>query len=219
MAKIRESALIEGLSGRIGNRVMVPMPSGTIVRGRPRYKRPLTEVQIAANERLALIAKAWNELTPEQADAWRKFAKSLARRDQFTMTNYPSTAYMAFSQLSLKFAQMHPGQPLPTHPPTEPFDYELPTVTVTPTPGGILWHSTTPNLPGNTTELLIEHLANPRRSPKGRPNSLCFHQFTVAQPTVQTLLEPGTYVAYERVCHLASGQSWGLEEIGLVTVS
>lgn len=81
MAKIKYSALVSEMSGKLNGSVMAKNRSGNYVRTKITPVNPQTPAQVAARNRLSFFSSAWKGLTQGQRDAWNGSV------DDWTKTN------------------------------------------------------------------------------------------------------------------------------------
>ncbi len=137
MARVATGALLEGVSGQIGGGVVVTGRSGLVLRRRSVFRKGSTPAQRTANARFAAAMAAFNALTPDQADAWDRYARTLVRTNPLTGEPYQPTGVNAFVALATKVLQVDPGAAVPVLPPGgdyvgDPVTFE---VSVVPGPG------------------------------------------------------------------------------------
>jgi hypothetical protein len=84
--------------------------------------------------------------------------------------------------------------------------------------GGIRWTASAPNDPDTVTELLIQELKSPRRSPQKIYTSAAFHQFVDGSLSFDLSLEPGTYATAYRFVRLSTGQMTEVIPIEVLTI-
>ncbi len=75
-----------------------------------------------------------------------------------------------------------------------------------------------PNGLGSVTELLVQRLANARRSPTDRYTSAAFARFVPGGLTAFLPLEPGVYALATRPVLATTGQMRGLSPLGVLEV-
>lgn len=81
MTKIKYSALVESMSGKLNGSVMSKNKSGHYIRTKTTPSNPQTSFQTAVRNSLASIAQAWRGLTDTQRKSWNTVV------DQFQRTN------------------------------------------------------------------------------------------------------------------------------------
>lgn len=70
MAKVKYSALVSGMSGKLNGSVMAKNKAGDYIRTKVTPTNPQTTAQVAARNRLATWAQAWRGITQAQRNAW-----------------------------------------------------------------------------------------------------------------------------------------------------
>ncbi len=211
------------LAGKAGQTVFVRRRDGTIgVRVRTTPDDPRTPAQQAQRSRMALAGAAWRRLTGDQVDAWRRYAQSLGPQPTPKGGAQPLCASTAFTRLALKYLEVNTGSEPPVAPPTAPFYGDGVSVTASAPAGSgqVAFAASAPNSPGVTTELLLQPLRSPARTPTPRGyRSAGFAAFSVGSLSVSLAAEPGAYApAYRFVC-VATGQASRLIPLGVVEVS
>ncbi len=218
MAKATLSARLSELSGGLGEFAIVPTSSGSVFRHKPRYRRPVSSAQREALDRLGQANALWAGFDQAHADAWRRYAQSLSAASGSDRTPRATIGYRAFVGLATKFMQVNPGAPVPTVPPSTVFIPEMPLIQAAVVAGGIRFTASSWNAPGQTTELLIQPLANVRRQPGTRYTSAGFHVFAPGSPTFVLGLGRGVYACAIRPVERATGRQGLVMPVGVVLV-
>ncbi|MCW5947255.1 MAG: hypothetical protein KIT74_09530 [Fimbriimonadales bacterium] len=219
MARARLGMAFQDVRGTMGNQVLVLTRSGLVVRGKPRYKFPVSPATRAQTERMKAAAEVWNSLTIEQVEAWRRYGETQRRVDPVTLKEYTQTANTAFVGLSTKFLQASPGGAIPLLPPVSEFIGDSIVLTVAPvSPGVVRFAASGPNAPDVITEIMMQRLPNIRRSPKPFYASAAFHVFESGALEFDMELDAGVYAFAYRFVRLSTGQSVEPWLLGVVEV-
>ena len=165
MAVIDLSVIAEGMSGRAGSADFANTKNGTIVRPHPKRNNPNTPAQQAACEKMTYVTRLYSTLTPEQIDEWRTYAADNPRPSKRTGTIRPLSGINAFTALTTKFLQIHPGADVPLVPPAVPFPGDAVIVTAEGGEGAIVFTANGANAEGVQTELLLQPLRSSSRLP------------------------------------------------------
>jgi hypothetical protein len=135
----------------------------------------------------------------------------------------PSSAYIGdavsvgVSELSGASAQTAP-HPLTPSPPEGRGGTVRRFAVVGAAEGGIRWTASAPNDADTVTELLIQELKSPRRSPQKIYTSAAFHQFVDGALMFDLSLDPGTYATAYRFVRLSTGQMTEVIPIEVLTI-
>ena len=206
-----------GLHGRLTNVYFAQTPYGTQMRAFPTRRAPATPGELAQQDRVRLIGRAWSALEPEAMFRWRAFAES-------GMTGEPGarrgglSGYNAFSRLAGARLRALPQDPIPSEPPTAPFFGDAPALTVE---GGaaVTFRASGPNAQGVATEILLQPLANGGRKPRPKGYaSAGFVGFAAGDLEATASVAPGWYACAYRFLRLESGQETALAPCGVVRV-
>jgi hypothetical protein len=220
MARATLNAMLQQLSGKVGNAVWVRSREGQIVRQRVTPENPDTPAQIAARGRLTTVTQIFRGFTPAQEAAWEAYAETLPERDPVTGKSTVRTAINAFVALATKYLQATPGGTVPTTPPTTPFAGENITLTATAAAGKVTFTASAPNSLGVKTELLLQRLATQNRNPqKGAYRSKAFVAFALGSLSFDVNVPAGWYAAGYRFVKLNTGQATDLVPIGVSQVT
>lgn len=208
MAKVRQSVVVGGLSGRVGNAVFVATPGGTVLRDRPFVSDPQTPAQVAARERVRLLARVFRSLDLAEAQAWRAAAQGLGL-----------SAQQYFNRLGVRFLAANPAGTVPRMPPAFLFPGDAVRFVVSAGPGGVVVTADRANAPGVVTEILIQKLPSVHcRTYLSRYRNAGFVAFGAGE--TKTLPQrPGVFAVATRFVYAPTGQStelieWGLVEVG-----
>lgn len=219
MARARLSMAFEDVRGRMGQSVVSRTQGGLVTKRLPKYKYPKIPAVEQGAERMRQANAAWNELTLAQAQAWQGYAETLFRTDPITGTRYAMSAKSAFIALTTKLLQMHPSQPIPAWPPLDGFIGDGVGLEVSsPHSHVVRFSASGPNSPGVVTELMVQKLANVRRSPSKFYKSLVFHAFEPGALTLDVTLDPGVYAFAYRFVRATTGQMTPMVGLGTVEV-
>lgn len=218
MPKIQLNPLFEGAVGQFNGYVVGKGRTGLVLRRKPTYRRTLSPAQREGAERMRLVSSAWNELTFEQAEAWRLYAKEVVRHRSLDGRPYRMTGQTAFVGLGTKVLQVDPGAPIPLWPPTEEFVPDTIPVTADPTPGAIRFTAEAANTPGTLTELMVQKLASRLRQPGNAYVAAAFVAFTEGALSADVPLPPAPYACAFRFVEKSTGRTTLYVPIGTVEV-
>jgi hypothetical protein len=211
MARATLSVLLDNLTGSAGTITFYSRRGQTRIRARNKPTQPNTADQIQARQRMAAAAKAWLQLTPTQVLAWEDFAPD------------GQTGNTVFVGLATKFFQIASfsgtSPDFPQSPPSPPYSPTRLTIAVTPGAGQIELRATASNPAGTSTEVLIQPLLSPHRTPNPRNYKTRAFIDLVANQNTPADLAPGTYAIATRQVRRATGESAPLLPAGIVTVS
>ena len=219
MAKATPGPLLTQIRGRIGNEVAIKGRNGLVLRGRPTYKRPTQLIQQTVQNRMTQVMAAYNTLTREQAMQWNAYASTLTRSGDTDNAPTHPTGQNVYVGLASKFLQVNPTGTVPLAPPTSPYFGDTLTVTLSGGTGQLLFTASAANAPDTRTELLVQKLKTPRRSPVPFYKSTAFVAFTPAVLTYALPSAPGWYACACRFVNSATGQMTTQVAIGIVEVT
>jgi hypothetical protein len=230
MAKARFSMAFEEAAGNLGANVVVRGKSGPVVRRQAVYKRRSTPEQLVQEGRLKAVAAIWSEFGAAEAQAWNAYAATIEKRDSVTGVVYSPSGYNAFSALALRILQMDASAAVPHWPPSGTFAGDEIIVDLrfsiddlgtflSVRSGAITFEASGANVPGVVTELMIQKLANVRRTPTTQYKSAAFVAFDTTHLTADVPVEPGIYACAFRFVERATGRATGIQTLGVVTVS
>ncbi|MCW5936202.1 MAG: hypothetical protein KIT11_02710 [Fimbriimonadaceae bacterium] len=223
MAKMRPGALVEGLSGTLGNAVVVRFGDGRVqVRQKVTPRNPRTPLQEAARERLTRAARLFRTLNPEEALSWHAYARREA--EQLTANGQPADprAQSAFVRLATKILQVDPEATPPRTPPAASFLGDALVVTAAPLPlaplgergqggEGVRFTASAPNAPGVVTELLLQPLRTSLSRPDpGKYRTQTFATFTQGVLSRDVTAPQGWHAPAYRFVFPATGQASSL---------
>lgn len=220
------------VSGRVGDLVFLPQKNGRfIVRRMPSRLPRRTLGQKAASSRMTRAAAAWRTLGFAEAEQWDAYAATVGRK-----------AYNAFIGLAAKRLQVLPDAPIPSLPPTTPFQGDGIVVAVqaslpaktdvaveasrsagtearTTFEPGLTFSADAPNAPGVVTELLLQRLRGSLRKPVAKSYvSKGFVAFAPGTREATVPVPPGVYACAVRFIRVASGQEAAILPLGKVVV-
>lgn len=207
-----------GLSGTLGDAVLVRGKNGQFVRRRPTYRRPTSAGQATAAARLDAATTYYTTFTADEAEAWRTWAKTQKRYDAETGKTTTPVGYNLYCKLACKFLQVNPNGAIPRLPPTTSSLSGLPFLTIAATPTGVLVIASRANEPGVVTEILIQTLANARRTPTARYIHAAFVPFVGEGLSFELELPTGWYAFEAGAVRVASGQQSVRNRLGVVGV-
>lgn len=220
MAKAKLGALLQDLSGKVGNAVFVKSKEGPVVRVRTSPTNPKTTAQVAARARLSTVSKIFKGFNATQEAAWDNYASTLTHKDSITSKRFTPTAITAFTALGTKFLQVNPTGTVPTTPPTSSYSGDIITLTALASTGKITFTASAANALPNKTELLLQPLKSRNRNPqKGAYRSQAFVAFTAGSLSADVVVPPGYYAAAYRFVNLMTGQETALVPIGVHQVT
>ena len=179
--------------------------------------------------RMERAGSAWENLSDESVEAWRRFAKGLVRKGSVSGDRYHPVAFNVFSGLFCKLQQIHPDAPVPLWPPFRSFAGDGITVSVAPLPqpplrdeplgeGAILYTASGANAAGVLTELLYQRLPGRHRLPKAKYKSGGFWAFSEGDLQYLLEVEPGWYHCAYAFVEASSGRTTGVVPLGTVHV-
>ncbi len=90
MAKVKFSALISGMSGKLNGSVFATNRGGAYLRTKVTPINPNTAAQSAARNLLTSFSQGWKNLTQTQRDAWNAAVDSWTRTDIFGDIRVPT---------------------------------------------------------------------------------------------------------------------------------
>jgi hypothetical protein len=220
MAKAKLGALLQDLSGKVGNAVFVKSREGTVVRARVSPTNPNTPSQQAARARLTTVSKIYKGFNATQEAAWDNYAGSIKHKDEITGKSQSPTAMNAFCGLGTKFLQVTPGGTVPTTPPANSFSGDSITLTALAGTGKVTFTATGGNTVGTKTELLLQPLKSRNRNPqKGGYRTKSFVSFVPGTLSFDVNVPPGYYAAAYRFVNTTTGQETALVPIGVSQVT
>lgn len=220
MAKAKLNAMLQELTGSVGNAVWQRSREGQIVRQKVTPSQPDTPGQLAARARLTTVSRIYKGFTATQEQAWENYAKSIHEEDDVTGKSTTPTAMNAFTKLGCKFLQATPNGTVPTTPPTSPYNGDNLTVTATAGVGKVTFTASAANALGTKTELLLQPLASRNRNPqKNGYRSKMIHQFMTGSLSQDVTVPPGFYAAAYRFINVSTGQFTDLIPIGVSQVT
>lgn len=219
MAYVLESAGMGKQSGVIGDMVLVQTEGGTIARARPRGSRRRSEGQIAQGRRIELAGWAWQDLSMEEAQAWRTYALEQAAALPVGSRKRLASARSLFSGLGSKYLQIHGGREMPRLPPTGRFLGDAIGVTVSAEGRLLGFVADASNREGVRTEILAQSLTCPHNM--ARPKSYVSLGFASMEAGVPVVRDPGygaSWACAVKFVEASTGRQTGLIEIGRATV-
>jgi hypothetical protein len=125
MPKVRRPLNSDGVTGKMDEETVFSSRLGKTYRKRYAVpKQPNSESQKESKKTFAWAIKTWQrELTDEDREAWRAFARKNKEVDPFTLTQIKPPAHALY----LRFASQakHAGYPAPKRPPSGPRPRQL----------------------------------------------------------------------------------------------
>lgn len=234
MARAALSLPFSGLSGSLGDTIIVQKPDGPQVRRRTPVRKGRTPAQDAARRRMEGVSRAWAVLDEAAFSAWGRYALARAWRNPATGAIVVPKAYCLFCGLAAKARQVDPSRSLERFmPPARPFTGDgIRVVAQASPPANPAFAGTEPrattealsfssdraNAPGIVTELLTQTLVNARRAAyKDKYVSRGFVAFAGAE-TVEVALEPGAWACAFRFVRPETGEETALVELGVLSL-
>jgi len=201
------SIMFEDLRGKAGSVVLQKGRSGLSVKPRVTGKNPRTPAQQAVRGYMAKAAQTYRSLTPAQLAAWQAYAQTVTHVNEVEGNSYHPAANSVFAGLAVKFLQMNPTGAVPTTPPASAFIGDSITVTAaSPSAGTVVFTASGSNTLGVTTELLLQPLKSPARTPNPKDYRTKAFQAFASVTTKSLTVPPGTYAAAYRFVKTATGQ-------------
>lgn len=215
MAKATTGILMGGLSGKAGTVVFVRGALGdTYVRTRVRPRNPRTPAQMQLRAFMTEAGQVWRGMTVAEVAKWKDYAKVAGGDNR-------NNAITLFTGLAVKFRQAGGTGPIPVAPPSQRFTGDGIRVTAdTPAPGRLRFTASGANTADVLTELLVQPLPSPHRSPTQRLfRPLSFVGFTPGSLSFEATLPAGFYGCAVRFVKASTGQMSDFVPLGVVTVS
>ncbi len=245
MAKLESAPLIGGMSGQLGNVVLVSQPSGTVMRERVIPRNPRSAAQHAWRTAIKRAGEAYRSLTLEQYQAWEQYCQSIAKPGERMVP-----VVQVFMRLGAKAWQVgdfgdaseHKGHQEPTltpaheasptlslgkgegslglvplWPPTVPFGGDSLVVSVSAVPGGVRFTASGPNAEGVVTELLLQRTTS-LFAASYDAHYRCKGFVTFDEPTADVAVPPGFYACAIRFVKMATGEQTAIMRLGTVKV-
>lgn len=219
MARARLANLYPEASGGFGPWIVAHGRTGPVVRRRRVYRRVASPGQQAQALRLKDAAALWSSLEPDEAQAWNLYARGLTRRNPVSGRTYAPTGFNTFSGYAMTLLHLDPESEIPALPPDAPFEGDAVRVALLRKPGAARFVADAPNSDGIVTELLLQRLATPRRSPTRQYRTAGFVAFAAGGLSRDVPVEPGTYAGAARFIERATGRVAGMRTLGMVTVA
>jgi hypothetical protein len=213
-------ALIAGLSGTIGNAVIVRYGDGSVhVRQRVVPSDPRTALQVAARERMRRAATIFRQLSPAQARAWQDYAERLACQAPPNGPRPDPRGQSSFVKLTTKLLQVDPGAAVPLEPPVAAFVGDSATVSAEGSSLGVTFTASGPNSAGVVTELLLQPLRTSlSRAYLEKLRTQGFVAFAPGSLSATAPAVPGWYAPAYRFVLAATGQTSPLVVLPAVAV-
>jgi hypothetical protein len=210
----------EDLRGKAGTVVVSKGRSGLVIRPRKSGANPRTAPQEAIRSQLARAAVAYRALTPAQVQAWKNYAKTIVKVNPVNGQTYNPAANSLFCGLAAKLLQVNPNASIPTAPPSSSFTGDSIPITATAGVGKITFSTTQANSTGVVTELLLQPLASPNRTPTSRGyRTKAFQAFAIGNLSREIAAPPGFYAAAYRFVKTATGQATNLIPLNITQVT
>ena len=120
MSKVRKPLLSDGATGKMDEETVFSSRLGKTYRKRyAKPNQPDSESQKESKKTFAWAIKAWQkELTEEDREAWRAFARKNKEMDPFTLTQVKPPAHTLFLRYATQAKRA--GYPAPKRPPQGP---------------------------------------------------------------------------------------------------
>ena len=220
MARVRTAGFIGGLSGTTGGAVFVARRDGSVlVRERPTFSNTPTTAQTDCKEAMAKASAAFRALDPEEARAWKAFARILAKQRAASGRSGTVSAQNIFVGLAFKLYQMDPAAVPPRTPPQEDFTGDGVVVSAAADGAEIVFQALSPNSPNVATELLVQELRTAATDPalRGYRNA-AFVQFAPGSLSAAVPSAPGWHATAVRFVNRTTGQTSAVVELAVVRV-
>lgn len=220
MAKAELSVLMNDISGKAGTVVFVKGRDGTYVRPRIKPANPNTPAQEAVRNNLRRAAIAYRTMTPTQVAAWKNYALSQHVDNPQVGHNPNKTAINAFVELAAKFLQVNPTGTIPLTPPTSSFAGDNLAITASAGVGKVTFATLTPNSANTKTELMLQKLTSPNRTPQPHKYvSKGFVAFASGSLSADVNVPAGYYAAAYRYVNTVTGQMTDITPLNVNTVT
>jgi hypothetical protein len=208
MAKTQLGILVEDIRGKAGNTVFTKTKDGIVVKPRVTPANPDTPAQRQVRENLSKAATTWRNFTASQVQAWKNYAQHQLRTNPVNSRKRKQNPMNAFVELAAKFLQVDPSGTIPTTPPTAGYSGDTIAITATAGTGKVTFEASAANSANTTTELLLQPLAGPNRTPqKNAYRSKGFFQFESGSLEHDIEVPPGYYAAAYRFVNKQTGQA------------
>ena len=218
MARAKLGAILQDVRGGLGETVAANGRSGAVLRRKPTYKYPDLPALEPAKQRMSGAMTLWNSLSRSQAMAWNTYAAGLTYHNKTTGQPYAPTGLNVFSGLANKFLQVHPALTPPIIPPSGGFAGDAVKVSAAGGAGAIAFTASAANGANVLTELLIQPLLTPRRSPGNFYKSAGFVGFIAGHLAQNVAVSAGTYACAYRFVNALTGQATAPVPVGVAAV-
>lgn len=219
MAKIAYGATVSNVRGKIGVTVYSAGRSGATARIRKSGSNPRTTAQQDVRRYFTTASETFKTMTSAQVADWDAYAQSLTLHNPVSGEAYHPAAINTFVALGSKFLQINPTGTLPMNPPTAPFRGDTITVTAENTADGITFTASGANALHVKTELLVQKLASPNRTPTNDAyRSQGFVAFASGSLTFALNLPGGAYGVAYRFVNALTGQETLLQVLPVIVV-
>lgn len=209
----------EDLRGKAGTVVLTKGRSGLVVKPRVKGRNPQSPAQQAIRKNLARASAAYRNLTSTQVAAWKAYAASQVKTNPVSGLSYAPAANSVFTGFAAKVLQVNPSATIPTTPPTSAFEGDSITVEATLGTGKIQFTASAANTSGVTTEILLQPLVSPNRTPSEKAyRTKGFTAFASDAP-FEVTVPAGSYAAAYRFVKIATGQQSPLVTLGTLTLT
>lgn len=219
MARTSLGAIVNDVRGRIGQEVATRGRGGIVLKRLPNYKYPTIPILQEQQQRMKAVMAAYNTLTHAQAMQWNAYAAGLTRTAAVSGETYHPTGQNVFVGLASKFLQITPDGVVPVEPPPTEFLGDRFRLTLTGKAGAVVFTASGANTPPFLTELLLQPLKTPRRSPTQFYKSLAFVGFADGAEAYRAAVPAGWVAGAYRFVNPATGQATLLQPLGVVEVT
>lgn len=220
MALISMGALAADIRNKVGSNVFTRTKSGNTVRIRIVPRNPRSTAQVTARANMTAAAKAYKALSSANVADWEAYALGITHHQKVSGQAFHPSAISAFTALASKFLQITPGGTIPTSPPATPYVPDTVTVTAAGGSGQVTFTGSADNAAGSKTEVLLQALASPNRTPSANGyRNEGFSAVPNGTPVVVSGLAAGDYVPAYRMVKTATGEVGPLHTLATVTVS
>lgn len=217
--KAKLSMAFENMRGKTGTLTVQGGVTGLRVKSNSPVRNPKTTAQQQVRQNLSRATEVFKTLTQAQFDQWKTYAQAHPRTDPVTGQTYVLAPSAIYNGLAAKLLQMNPNATIPATPPVSPFGGDGVTFQATASAGKITFTASRANTLGVTTEILLQPLKSPFRTPSS--SAYRTKDFNVFGPvlTLDVTVPPGYYAAAYRFVRIATGQASEIIPIGISQVT
>lgn len=217
--KAKLSMAFENMRGKTGALTVQGGVTGLRVKSNSPVRNPKTAAQQQVRQNLSRATEVFKTLTQAQFDQWKAYAQAHPRTDPVTGQTYVLAPSAIYNGLAAKLLQMNANATIPATPPVSPFGGDGVTFQATAGAGKITFTASRANTLGVTTEILLQPLKSPFRTPSS--SAYRTKDFNVFGPvlTLDVNVPPGYYAAAYRFVRIATGQASDTIPIGISQVT